>query len=146
MSNLSLRWKIALVTVVVGIVSIPASLAIFKPSLPGGASLPVGAIPFLLGMKVFEGLALGAGISFLIFGYSLLARASQSRTLTLLAYFSIGWYLSNWWLHDNLHAVNGDNLWGLLAIEYAFHFTLIAAAGVLAVFFYRAVRRAAGPA
>jgi len=60
--------------------------------------------------------------------------------VTLPAYLAIGWYLVNWWPHDNLHLVNGVYLWGLLGIEYGFHFTLMVAAGVLAFFFYRVIR------
>ena len=46
-------------------------------------------------------------------------------------YLSIGWFLVSWWSHDNLHIHNGDDLQGLLYIEYGFHVTLIIAAGVL---------------
>jgi len=45
----------------------------------------------LLGLKAFEGLALGTGIAFLIFGRRLLERAGQPRALTLPAYLAIGW-------------------------------------------------------
>jgi hypothetical protein len=142
-SKLSLRWRFAIIAIVIGTVSIPISLALFKPNLPGGASVPTPALVFLLGLKIFEGLALGTGVAFLILGYPLVMRARRSRTLTLLAYFAISWYLINWWPHDNLHLVNGIyNLWGLLAIEYAFHFTMMVAAVVLAFFFYRVIRQA----
>ena len=81
--------------------------------------------------------------TFLIFGYPLLKRVGRSRTLTLLAYLAIGWYLVNWWPHDNLHLLIGvNNLWGLLWIEYGFHFTMMVAAAVLALFFYRVIRQA----
>ena len=38
----------------------------------------------------------------------------------------------SWWPHDNLHIHNGNDLQGLLYIEYGFHVTLIIAASVLA--------------
>jgi hypothetical protein len=136
MRNLSLRMKIATTVILIAIVSIPVSLILFKPNLPG--SLPQAALPFVLGLKVAEGLALGTGIAFLIFGYPLLKRAGRSRTLTWAAYLATAWYLVNWWPHDNLHLVAGiGNLWGILGIEYAFHVTLMFAAGVLATFYYR---------
>ncbi len=47
-------------------------------------------------------------------------------------YLSIGWFLVSWWSHDNLHIHNGDDLQGLLYIEYGVHVTLIIAAVVLA--------------
>jgi hypothetical protein len=141
-TKLGVRWRFAIIATVIGVVSIPTSIVLFQPNLPGGSNALAPALPFFLGLKVFEGLALGTGIAFLIFGYQLLKRARRSRTLTLLAYFAIAWYLVNWWPHDNLHAAIGIyNLWGLLAIEYAFHFTMMVAGGVLALFFYRVMRQ-----
>jgi len=142
-SKLSFRTRFAIIAIGIGVVSIPTSLVVFRPNLPAGATLPAAALVLLLGLKVFEGLALGTGIAFLIFGYPLLKRAGRSRTLTLLAYLAIGWYLVNWWPHDNLHLLIGvNNLWGLLWIEYGFHLTMMVAAGVLALFFYRVIRQA----
>lgn len=141
-SRLRFRRRFAMIAILVGLVSIPTSLALFRPNLPAGASLPLSALPFLLGLKTFEGLALGTGIAFLIFGYPLLKRAGQLRTLTLLAFFAIGWYLVTWWPHDNRHLISGIHyIWGLLAIEYGFHFTMMVAAGALA-FLYRVIRSA----
>jgi hypothetical protein len=51
---------------------------------------------------------------------------------------SIVWILWNWWLHDGLHMVN-DSTSGLLAIEYAFHVTIMIAGAILA---YAVVARA----
>lgn len=140
--RLSFRWKFAIIAVVIALVSIPTSLILFKPNLPGGAAIPTSVLPLLVGLKLFEGLALGTGIGFLIFGYPLLKRAGQASGLTLLAFLSIAWFLVNWWPHDNLHLINGfNNIWGLLAIEFGFHITLMLAAVVLAFFFYRVIRQ-----
>ena len=38
----------------------------------------------------------------------------------------------SWWPHDNMHIHNGNDLQGLLYIEYGFHVTLMAAGLVLA--------------
>ncbi len=140
-STVGSRWRFAMLVLVIAVVSVPISLALFHPRLPGGATLPAAAIPFFLGLKTFEGLALGVGIGFLLFGHRVLRRAEALPPLALLTYLSISWFLVNWWLHDNLHAVNGDNLWGLIGIEYGFHLTMMLAAGVLAVFFYRVTPR-----
>jgi hypothetical protein len=48
---------------------------------------------------------------------------------------------SSWWPHDNLHISNGNNLQGLLFIEYGFHFTLMIAALVLAYCFLSLIRQ-----
>lgn len=132
-----LRWRVALVTVTIAVISIPASLVIFPPpQLPLGQRLPDAVLPFLLGMKLFEGLGLGTGIAFLVFGRGLLRGAKRS-VWALPAFLAVAWCLVNWWPHDNLHLINGNNIWGLLGIEYGFHLTLMAAAGVLALFFIR---------
>lgn len=144
MRRFGFRSKFTAGVIAIAVVSIPASLLLFRPALPGGFALPVAVLPFVLGLKILEGLALGTGLGFLFFGYPLLRRARQSRMLTVLAYLSIAWYLVNWWPHDNLHLINGSNLWGLLAIEFGFHFTMMVAAGVLAIFFYRAGAQGAG--
>lgn len=134
------RWRFAMLVLVIAAISVPSSLALFHPNLPGGAAVPAAAMPFFLGLKLFEGLALGVGIGLLLFGNRTLGRAAAHPPLALLAYLSISWYLVNWWLHDNLHAINGDNLWGLIGIEYAFHVTMMVGGGVLAVFYYRAAQ------
>jgi hypothetical protein len=139
-SKLSFRWRFATIAIAIALVSIPTSLILFPPNFPAGFSLPVPAIALVLGLKAFEGLALGTGIAFLMYGYPLLKRAGESHLLTLPAYLAIGWYLVNWWPHDNLHLVNGLYLWGLIGIEYGFHLTLMIAAGLLAFFFYRVIR------
>ncbi len=112
------------------------------PSIPPatGAQLPL----FML-LGATEALAFGLGISFLVFGYSTLkANVSVSPALGRTAHLSIVWLLASWWPHDSLHLHNGMNLSGLLAIEYAFHVTLIIAGVILARFFMIAVR-APGP-
>ena len=131
------RWSFAMLVLVIAAISVPSSLALFHPNLPGGAAVPASALPFFLGLKLLEGLALGVGIGFLVFGNRTLGRSAAHPSLALLAYLSISWCLVNWWLHDNLHAINGDNFWGLIGIEYAFHVTMMVGGGVLAVFFYR---------
>lgn len=142
-----LKRRIALVVIPIAVLSIPLSLAVFPaPQLPAGRSLPAAVLPLLLGMKLLEGLGLGAGIALLIFGRRLL-RATPPSVPAVPALLATAWYLVNWWPHDNLHLVNGDNVWGLLGIEYCFHLTLMAAAGVLALVLLRlaAPRPAAGP-
>ena len=86
--------------------------------------MPAMAVPFFLGIKLFEAFGLGVGIVFLIVGYRRLAQSGQSSGLSVLALFSIAWYLGNWWLHDGLHAIAIGKLWATLGIEYGFHITL----------------------
>ena len=58
-------------------------------------------------------------------------------------YLSTGWFLTNWWLHDNLHAVTGLGPRGLLLTEYLFHVTLIIVAAALAYMLATAAKEAA---
>jgi hypothetical protein len=103
---------------------------------PTGVQLPLFV---LLGLT--EALAFGFGIAFLLFGYPWLRRAGPApASLTRLAHLSIAWVLTNWWSHDSLHIANGTDLRGLLAIEYAYHLTLMLA-GVLAAAWFSGVVR-----
>ena len=52
-------------------------------------------------------------------------------------YLSIGWLLISWWPHDNVYSHNGEDMQGLLYIEYGFHVTLMAAGLILAYSFLR---------
>jgi hypothetical protein len=110
-----------------------------------GMPAPTGLeIPFGLLLKIAEGLTFGLGISFLVFGYPLVRAVSPaSQGLTRAAHVSIAWLLANWYPHDSLHIHNGLDLGGLLAIEYAFHITLMIAGVVLALFFLTLLRKTA---
>jgi hypothetical protein len=108
------------------------------PTVPqaAGAQLPL----FML-LGAIEAIAFGVGVSFLVFGYSTLkASVPVSGPMARASHLSIAWLLMNWWPHDSLHLHNGLNLNGLLAIEYAFHVTLIIAGFILVRFFIAAVR------
>jgi hypothetical protein len=116
---------------------------VFWPQAPGGP-VPGALLPWFIILSIGESLAFGLGVAFLVFGYRTVQRAGTGRVLTLLAYLSIAWYLVNWWPHDNLHRVNGQNLVGLLRIEYSFHFTMQIAGAILALFFFRILAARAG--
>ena len=145
----TINWKPALaVTVALTILAVLAN-----PSGPLGgfwrpaADMPTPAgteLPFAILLKIAEGLTFGLGISFLIFGYPIVQAISPaSLAVTRAAHVSIAWLLFNWWPHDSLHIANGMNLGGLLAIEYAFHITLMIAGTVLAYFFLTLLRQRA---
>lgn len=148
-TNSTINWKPALVvTLVLTVVAVLAN-----PSGPLGGfwrpaadmPTPTGAeLPFAILLKIAEGLTFGLGISFLIFGYPLVRAISPaSLGVTRAAHVSIAWLLFNWWPHDSLHIANGMNMGGLLALEYAFHITLMIAGAILAAFFLTLLRRPA---
>jgi len=99
----------------------------------GGVQPTAGQLVFFIVLEVIQSLAFGLGVSFLLFGLPTVREVSpNSRLLGWAMYLSIGWLLVSWWPHGHLHQVVGENLQGLLYIEYGFHVTLIIGAVVLA--------------
>jgi hypothetical protein len=125
------RTKAAVITVSV---AVPA-MALGPVFFPASSDWPVpeGRQLLLLGgFAAIEALALGLAVAFLVLGWPIVRRiVGPSRPPTLAAYLATAWLLGNWWLHDNLHLTNGANINGLIAIEYAFHATLIVAGGIV---------------
>ncbi|HYW27738.1 MAG TPA: hypothetical protein VE953_26440 [Terriglobales bacterium] len=107
------------------------------PDPPGAPTPPASLLPFLLVPAVFEALAFGAGVAFLVFGGRLLQQAGQAPALTLVTYLAIAWSLLNWWPHVNFHRAIGPNLVALVEVDWGFHLTLIISAVVIAIFFVR---------
>ena len=124
--------KVALVTALFAVPAMALGQAIWPPA-PGGPEPTAGQLPFFILLAVFEALTFGLGVSFLLFGFAPLKRAvGGSAWRTWAIYLSVGWFLVSWWPHDNLHIHNGEDLQGLLYIEYGFHVTLMLAGIVLA--------------
>ncbi|MDQ6791118.1 MAG: hypothetical protein M3075_10785 [Candidatus Dormibacteraeota bacterium] len=115
------------------------------PDPPGAPVPPKGLLPFLIVPAVFESLAFGAGVAFLIAaGRGLLGNTGVGG-LAVAAYASAGWALVSWWPHSNMHRVN-TSFQGLIVIDWTFHLTLIAGAAIIGVFLYRMVGREQGVA
>ncbi len=124
--------KVALVSALFAVPAMALGQLIWPPD-PANPEPSAGQLPFFIFLSVFEAVTFGLGISFLLFGFPALLRLARGSRLRAWAmYLSVGWFLVSWWPHDNLHIHNGDDLQGLLQIEYGFHVTLIIAAVVLA--------------
>ena len=124
--------KVALVTALFTVPAMALGQVIWPPD-PGSPEPSAGQLPFFIFLSVFETLAFGLGISFLLFGFPALLRLARGSRLRAWAmYLSVGWFLVSWWPHDNLHGHIGMDMQGLLYIEFGFHVTLIIAAVVLA--------------
>lgn len=108
-------------------------------SPPGAVAPPANLVPFFIALEAAGDVLFGLGVSFVIFGYGLLARARQPLGLTYATYVAIAWLMLSWWPHGNLHRVTAD-FSQLLYVEYGFHLTLMVAIGVVAVFFLRAIQ------
>lgn len=143
------RWKILLVTLAIAIPAFmlgggtPAGHQMWSAIWPFESPVEepaatAGQVPFFMLLGVIEAISLGLAVSFLIFGRRfVLQAASGARGRANVLYIAIAWILGNWWIHDNVHMINGMNLTGLLVIEYLFHVTLIAAGAFLAYNFHR---------
>jgi hypothetical protein len=137
---MKLRTKATLITVGVAIPALLAGPVIFPPS--DAISPTPLQMALLFPIFVFEAIALGLGVVFLRYGWPLVSRVvGDSRRLVLATYVSSGWLLVNWWLHDNLHISNGLEINALIAIDWAFHTTLIAAGAVVGYAFLESLRQ-----
>ena len=129
------------VLVVTLLATIPAFLLGHVIWHPMGMAPSPGQMPFFMLVSFVEALALGLGVSFLIFGLPLVRSVpSDLKTRAWLMYLGLGWALVSWWPHGNLHMSNGDNMQRLLYIEYGFHVTLVISAAVVAYCFLSLLR------
>src|SRR4051794_3790463 len=134
--------KILIVTLLIAIPAVPLGQVLWPAgdATAGSGGMPA-YLPFLIIISVFEALTFGLGIAFLIFGFPLVRRIGVwSPGYTRAVFLSIAWFLVSWWPHDGFHRSLGVNMWGLVAIEYAFHLTLMAAGAILALGFVRLVQ------
>ena len=145
-----MKGKVTLVTSLVAVAAL-----IFASHGPLGQTLwpapvPLAAPPTALEAKlfmlldVFDALALGVGVAFMLFAWpTVKGLVAPSTGRAAVIYVSTAWFLTNWWLHDNLHAVTGLGPGGLLVTEYVFHVTLIIVGAALAYTFATAAKEAA---
>ncbi len=132
------KHKIIVLTLVLAVITFMTGRQIWPPD-PMGPTPSAVQLPLFMILSVFESVAFGLGVSFLIFGWPMVKKLYGNDLLTKLAFLSVAWYLINWWPHDNLHIHNGMNLDGLLKIEYGFHVTMIIAGVILAKFFIKRI-------
>ena len=105
---------------------------------------PTGAqMALLMLLTAIQCLAFGLGAAFLIFGFPFVkVQLPTHRRLALATYLSIAWSLISWWPHSNFHqTLSMGNVGGLIAIEYAFHVTLILGGLIVACFFVTKARQ-----
>lgn len=137
------RWIVVTVVLAVlaflfGVNGPLGSVLGWRPA-PGEMPTP-GQLPFFILLSLFEAIAFGLGIAFLLFGLPWMRSAGPAPTaLTRAAHISIAWVMANWWSHDSLHIANGLDLGGLLLIEYGYHVTLMVAGTVAAWWFVTVV-------
>jgi hypothetical protein len=132
-----MRNKIIATTVLFAVPAFLLGKMIWPPDPMGPVPTSV-QLPLFIFLAFMEALTFGLGASFVLFGWPLLKKISDSsRNLAKLTFASIAWLLISWWPHDNMHIHNGMDLSGLLVIEYLFHFSLMVAGIILAYSFLR---------
>lgn len=131
------KFWLKLASFLMGFLTLPLGILIWPPH-PDIATPTPQQLPFFIGVAVIEAIAFGYGYYFLVEGYRLLKE--KKTRLNFITYISIAWLLMSWWPHDRLHTHVGEELWGLLALEYGFHATSIAAAVTIALFFYKELK------
>jgi hypothetical protein len=135
-------WQFGAVTIVLALIA--TSLArIIWPDIPGAAEPTLGQWPLFVGIGIIDSLAFGFGIAFLVFWFRSAMR--MDGWPPKLAFFATVWLLVSWWPHDNWHRITADHdVWQLLALEYAFHVTLIVSGVFIAYYLstlYKEVER-----
>jgi hypothetical protein len=139
---MKVMWKAGIITLTVAVPAMAVGPRIF-PASPDWPT-PTGAQLVLLALyAAFEALALGGAVAFLVLTWPRLRQmAGERRRDAQRAYVATAWLVGNWWLHDNLHLANGTGMNGLIAIEYGFHATLIAAGALTGWYLLRSIREA----
>ena len=121
-----LYLKVSLLTIIVAIIAFFAEPLIW-PIDPLNPTIQSTLAPYRF-LSILESIMLGLGVSFLLFAWPLFRKIhAESTFLAIGTYISIGWLLSSWWVHDNLHFYAGMDKQSQLYIEYVFHIPLMIA-------------------
>jgi hypothetical protein len=127
--------KVAIVTAIVAVPAFVSGPILFPPA-DTGVEPTACQMPFFLFLAVGDAVLLGLGVSFVLFGLSVIRKVSPDSKLRAWAmYLSIGYLMISWWPYLNMHAHNGMDLHGLLIIDFLFHLPLEVAGVVLALSF-----------
>ena len=136
------KTKFIIITIIFAAIAFSLSRVIWPDTGMGMPAPSAAQLPFFIFLSVLEAVAFGIGVAFLTLGWKhIKALMPEDNKGAMASFIAITWLLVSWWPHDNMHRVNGENLAGLLKIEYTFHFTLILASLVLAYYFWKRVSK-----
>lgn len=134
---MSQKTKVIVVSIITTLIVFGIAHTIWPPSPHLPQPMPVQFAFFVL-LAFIEAAIFGIGISFALFGFPLVKKITgQQRKLTWLMYISLIWLLMSWLPHESLHFANGEDITGLLFIEYGFHGTSMVATVIVAYGFLR---------
>jgi hypothetical protein len=138
--------KVVVVTLTTAVAAMVVGPILWPTSHPPLFPEPTATqLPFFIVLQVVTSLTFGLGVSFLLFGLPVVRRVSADWKLRAwLMYLSIGWLLISWWPHGHLHQHIGDDVQGLLYIEYGFHVVPMLAVLILAYCFLSLMRERNG--
>ncbi len=138
--------KVVAVTLIVAVAAMAVGPILWPTSDPPLFPEPTATqLPFFIVLQVVTSLTFGLGVSFLLFGLPVVRGVSaDSKLRAWLMYLSIGWLLISWWPHGHLHQHNGDDIQGLLYIDYGFHVAPMLATLVVAYCFLSLMRERSG--
>lgn len=88
-------------------------------------------VPGFLGVALVEGVSLGAALVLLAYGRPRFTAVVRSAGLATAAWLSSVFLLGSWWPHTALHRHVGEDLEGLLGIEWLFHVGSMVTAALL---------------
>ena len=134
--------KVVAVTLIVAVAAMVVGPILWPTSDPPLFPEPTATqLPFFIVLQVVTSLTFGLGVSFLLFGLPVVRSVSaDSKLRAWLMYLSIGWLLISWWPHGHLHQHSGNDVQGLLYIEYGFHVAPMLAGLVVAYCFLSFMR------
>ncbi len=138
------RWKMLFITLIAGVVAFLLGPVIWTPSPDIQPTRE--QLPYLVALSAIEAFTFGFGVAFILYGRKIIRQLPNGtgKPATLM-YAALAWLLISWWPHDNLHIHNALDINGLIAIDYAFHVTLILASMVLAYTFYALFQPSTAP-
>ncbi len=134
--------KVVAITLIAAVFAMVVGPILWPTSDPPLFPEPIATqLPFFIVLQVVTCLTFGLGVSFLLFGWPVVRRVSADWKLRAwLTYLSIGWLLVSWWPHGHLHQHSGDDVQGLLYIEYGFHVVPMLAGLIVAYCFLSLMR------
>lgn len=110
----------------------PLGAAVFGAPSDEGPQPTGGQVAALMAVALLESVAFGLGAAFLLFGLPLVRHLVGRPGAARAAWLAVAWSLLSWVPHTALHQTAGADFAKLVAIEYAFHVTLVLAAASIA--------------